>query len=150
MLLNDEGTLLTAVRFHMSMYDGCRTVQPNLLKLVQHLYLTFICWNSFDDNGVLIKIYCMKSKLAHLCLYVCMQLALSWYYQVAQVRLSTYPSIRMQPIILPHIQGIPLIQWGQGPTRRTNTLSVPSMVTKHGLIEGSKDGGVELVGGGLD
>ncbi len=39
------------------------------------------------------------------------------------------------------MQGIPHIQWGQGLTRSTNTLQVPSMANKHGLIEWSKRGG---------
>ncbi len=31
MLLNDVGTLLTAVQFQLSLYDGCRPVSPNLV-----------------------------------------------------------------------------------------------------------------------
>ncbi len=123
--------------------------------LISNLYLLEFNseQNNFDDNGVLIKIYCMNSKLVHICLYVCRYVVSTLLLLPGDIGQTFHPPLYSNGAnnVAPK-QGIPSIQWGQGLTRRTNTLQVPSMVTKSGLIEGSTEEGVELmgVGGHLD
>ncbi len=91
----------------------------------------------------------MKSNLyVCVCKYVCMYVYSQQSPGTTRWPQPGFPPNHLfewpEPIILPLIQGIPPIQWGQGLFTRTNTLYVPSMPINHGLIEGRKEEGVEL------
>ncbi len=61
MFLNDNGTLLTAVRFQMSLYDGCRPLYSHYVMVMEWLGRYVI-----GDIGMHFLRYC-ASRHVQLC-----------------------------------------------------------------------------------